>query len=91
MSMITSMDRDGDGVDRGEFVCGMLIAMGVIAEAEAEALCRRFDELDVDNSGRLDSKDLELLAAQEEERAQSRRRGSLRQDTRPSPAVLKMV
>lgn len=65
--MITSMDKDGDGVDRGEFVCGMLVAMGVVDEADVLPILQRFDELDVDRSGRLDPDDLAILAAQQEQ------------------------
>mmetsp|Transcript_54219 Transcript_54219/g.123557 ORF Transcript_54219/g.123557 Transcript_54219/m.123557 type:complete len:184 (-) Transcript_54219:596-1147(-) len=61
-AMIARLDRDGDGVDRAEFVLGMLVAMDCVSERECAALLDRFDKLDADGSGRLDSEDLRGLA-----------------------------
>ena len=51
------------GVDKGEFVGGMLVAMGLVNYEVVELLCQRFHDLDEDSSGRLDAQDLALAAA----------------------------
>lgn len=67
--MLKNLDRDGDGVDKCEFVVGMLVAMGCANELECAALMSRFDELDKDGSGKLDSEDIEEIAQQLERKS----------------------
>mmetsp|Transcript_1110 Transcript_1110/g.2340 ORF Transcript_1110/g.2340 Transcript_1110/m.2340 type:complete len:311 (-) Transcript_1110:106-1038(-) len=62
IDMILGMDQNGDGVDRAEFVVGMLVAMGLAKEEDCAPLMARFDELDSDRSGRLDKDDLRMFA-----------------------------
>jgi hypothetical protein len=56
------MDKNGDGVSRAEFLMGMLVAMDLCEERECLGLLARFDELDSDQSGQLDSEDLQRIA-----------------------------
>jgi len=66
--MISRMDRDGNGVDRVEFLVGTLIFLG--AEVGGEALSwkhiapmlKQFNSFDVDGDGKLTTRDLERLA-----------------------------
>ena len=60
--MLTSLDRDGQGVDKAEFVVGMLVCMDAVNERECAALMDRFDELDHDRTGRLTHHDLVVIA-----------------------------
>ena len=66
--LIQSLDKDGLGVERVEFVVGMLSNLGATyagAPLTMEA-CKpffaQFDAMDVDKSGRLDQKDLQTMA-----------------------------
>jgi hypothetical protein len=45
---VHDLAKDGDGVDRSEFLMGMLVAMECAELHECEALMARFNELDVD-------------------------------------------
>jgi hypothetical protein len=56
-------DRDGNGVDRMEYVIGMLTHMRILQWSDVQPLLDAFERMDVDGSGRLDRKDLELAAA----------------------------
>jgi len=60
-ALIAGLDEDGDGVDRYEFVIGMLKILDVITEDQVTPWSRRFDALDADGSGKLDREDLEKL------------------------------
>ena len=66
--LIQSLDKDGQGVERVEFVVGMLSNLGATyagAPLTMEA-CKpffaQFDAMDVDKSGRLDHTDLQRMA-----------------------------
>ncbi|PXF45484.1 Two pore potassium channel c [Gracilariopsis chorda] len=49
---LVGMDKDRDNrVDKTEFLAQMLIRSGKVEEDEVQELLKRFDELDVDNSG----------------------------------------
>jgi len=63
LDMIADMDRDGNGVDKCEFVCAMLLQMNKVAEEDLIPLFTKFEELDADGSGVLTSEDLEMLRA----------------------------
>ena len=66
-ALITSLDRNGKGVDKLEFVVGMLIMLG--AEIAGEAITWegirpflvKFDALDVSKTGTIDKSDLQLM------------------------------
>jgi len=63
-SLIPSLDRDGDGVDRIEYVIGMLAQMDILQWSDVQPFLDQFDAMDVDKSGRLDRKDLEAWTKQ---------------------------
>mmetsp|Transcript_60176 Transcript_60176/g.136058 ORF Transcript_60176/g.136058 Transcript_60176/m.136058 type:complete len:341 (-) Transcript_60176:162-1184(-) len=62
--MIAALDKNGDGVDRAEFLMGMLISMECTTERNCDAILKRFAELDKDGSGKLDHEDLVRIAEQ---------------------------
>ena len=62
--MIAALDKNGDGVDRAEFLMGMLISMECTTERNCDAILKRFAELDKDGSGKLDHDDLVRIAGQ---------------------------
>jgi len=64
-TLVRRLDRDGNGVDRAEFVVGMLRILGHVSDADAEPWFDRFDELDVSGTGRLDAADLAEVARRE--------------------------
>ena len=67
VAQITSLDHDGQGVDKLEFVVGMLIMLGAEIAGEAitwESLSPfmvKFDALDVSKNGRIDKDDLQAM------------------------------
>lgn len=63
MDMLNDMDKDGNGVDRCEFVCAMLVQLGKVAEDDILPLLQRFDDLDADKSGLLTKDDIAILRA----------------------------
>ena len=60
--LITSLDKDGGGVDKTEFVVGMLVKLELVDQEDVEPYLKQFAKLDVDGSGVLTSKDLEAAA-----------------------------
>ena len=56
-----AMDMDGDGVQKAEFVIGMLVAMEALDQDKLALYSNKFDELDADGSGSLDADDLPAL------------------------------
>lgn len=68
--MIAAMDLNGDGVDRYEFVIGMLKLLDQLSEEQVAPWSARFDELDEDGSGLLDEDDLRKLGEQLEKMVQ---------------------
>ena len=71
MELITSLDRDGDGVDKTEFVCGMLEVLGVISKEDYEPFVQQFHELDKTKDGRLKKDDLVDLVEQNRRKAEA--------------------
>ena len=59
--LLLALDRDGNGVDRMEFVVGMLAQIGVISWTDVQTFMDKFDEFDTDRSGRLDKADLQRM------------------------------
>jgi len=66
--LICSLDQDGNGLDRLEFVFGMLMKLGAqlcgspLAWSDVEPFLQRFDAMDVDKSGHLSYDDIEHMA-----------------------------
>lgn len=56
--LIATLDADGNGVDKTEFVVGMLVLLDMVSEEDVKPFLDRFDELDKDGSGKLDHRDL---------------------------------
>ena len=61
--LITSLDKDGDGVDRAEFVLGMLVALGTITEDDYKPFLQQFDRLDTNGDKTLSKEDLVAIAS----------------------------
>lgn len=57
-ALVRRLDRDGRGLDRAEFVVGMLRILGHVTDDDAAPWFDRFDELDRDNDGKLGAEDL---------------------------------
>lgn len=60
--LLVSLDRDGDGVDKAEFVLGMLEKLGVLSREDYEPFLEQFAELDKTGDGRLSRQDLIAIA-----------------------------
>ena len=60
--LITSLDTDGGGVDKTEFVVGMLVKLELVDQKDVEPYLKQFAKLDVDGSGMLTHEDLEAAA-----------------------------
>ena len=56
--MINDMDRDGDGVDKLEFVVGLLTRLDVVHWHDVKPLLELFEKFDQDNSGKLTAADV---------------------------------
>lgn len=69
--LICSLDHDGSGVDRLEFVVGMLIKLGAqmcgspLDWSDVQPFVQRFDAFDLDKSGRLTKDDLLQMVQKE--------------------------
>uniref|UniRef100_A0A7S4C0C4 EF-hand domain-containing protein n=1 Tax=Chrysotila carterae TaxID=13221 RepID=A0A7S4C0C4_CHRCT len=59
--LITSLDKDGNGLNKEEFVLGMLKALEIISDEDTRDFEKQFDKLDVDGSGKLNKQDLEKM------------------------------
>ena len=46
-----SLDKDGNGLDRAEFVVGMMTRLGICSEDDVNPFIAMFDSLDADKSG----------------------------------------
>ena len=58
LGLIDRLDRDNNGVDRAEFLVGMLVAMDCASERECAGILARFAKLDADGSGQLTRDDM---------------------------------
>lgn len=56
--LIAKLDHNNDGVDRAEFLMGMLVAMECASERECRGILDRFAKLDEDGSGKLTRDDM---------------------------------
>ena len=61
LDLIKSLDCDDNGVDKLEFVLGMLMKLELITWSEVKPFLTMFDKFDVDGSGVLDKTDLEMM------------------------------
>ncbi|KAJ8614441.1 hypothetical protein CTAYLR_000794 [Chrysophaeum taylorii] len=61
--MLAEMDKNGDGVDKNEFVLAMIKALNLVELSKIERFEKQFDDADVDGSGKLDKEDIEAIAA----------------------------
>lgn len=60
--LIKSLDKDGSGVDKCEFVVGMLVKLEMVSSDDVAPYLKQFDALDADHSGVLTARDLESFA-----------------------------
>ena len=67
-NLICSLDKDGSGVDKLEFVIGMLVKLELVQWNDVEPFIAQFDMLDVDGSGRLTEEDLAAMVTKLAER-----------------------
>jgi len=58
MDLIASLDKDNNGLDKLEFVVGMLTKLEILHWDDVEPFLAQFDAMDKDRSGRLDREDL---------------------------------
>lgn len=61
MDLLEEFDKDGDGVDKCEFVCAMLVQFGKVTEEDLMPILQKFEELDADGSGLLTKDDVRKL------------------------------
>jgi hypothetical protein len=59
--LMLSLDKDGDGVDRFEFVVGMLSKLEVLDESDVELFEKLFNKMDADGSGKLTREDIDAM------------------------------
>ena len=70
--MLNSMDKNGDGISRIEFLSYILVrTLDIDMESDIDPWLRRFDELDADGSGFLTKEDIDILKAKEDDRLHS--------------------
>jgi hypothetical protein len=63
-NLIRELDVDGNGIDKIEFLVGILTQIGIIdKERHVDPWLERFDELDKDGNGTLDANDIAMLEA----------------------------
>ena len=92
--LITSLDTDGKGVDKCEFVVGMMIKLELVDEADVTPYLKQFDALDIDKSGHLTVEDLEVIALNAADRAgmpQKRGKAKLQQVAKSATMARKMA
>ena len=71
VEMIMSLDIDGEGVDRFEFVVGMLTRLEYVSYEDVAGFIAQFDALDESGDGIITRVELEQYAMKEQERAQA--------------------
>ena len=72
--LITSLDKDGNGIDRTEYVLGMLVALGTVSEADYRPFLENFDQLDTMGDGLLRKEDLSKIVIANREAAATKAR-----------------
>ncbi|KAL1503520.1 hypothetical protein AB1Y20_012000 [Prymnesium parvum] len=71
VELIQSLDVDGKGVDKMEFVVGMLVKLDLIKWSEVKPFITMFDKFDADQNGVLDKHDLEMMVRATQELVES--------------------
>ena len=66
--LMMSLDKDGDGVDKFEFVIGMLTKLELLDEGDVEVFTKLFAKMDADGSGKLTRADIDAARVGSEER-----------------------
>lgn len=84
--LICSLDQEGNGVDKFEFVIGMLVRLEMVHWSDVAPFIAQFEKLDVDGSGRLTEQDLAAMVATLAAKMGSKAPKSLKLD-RPKPTV----
>jgi len=68
VNLMMSLDKNGDGVDKFEFVTGMLALLNAVKQDDVDVFVKLFKVLDVDSSGTLTKDDIqEGLAARQKQ------------------------
>ena len=62
--LILSLDEDGNGLDKCEFVVGLLVKLEMVDKGNAKSFSDLFDALDNDHSGKLSTVELNLMVDQ---------------------------
>lgn len=62
--LILSLDKDQNGLDKFEFVTGMLVKLELVPEEEVTSFVELFEFLDADGSGQLTKKELNQMVDQ---------------------------
>ncbi len=58
VDLMLSLDKDGNGVDKFEFVIGMLTMLDAVKQEDVDMFVKLFEMLDKDGSGMLDGDDI---------------------------------
>eukprot|EP00634_Sargassococcus_sp_CCMP2135_P006292 CAMPEP_0198657736 /NCGR_PEP_ID=MMETSP1467-20131203/19028_1 /TAXON_ID=1462469 /ORGANISM="unid. sp., Strain CCMP2135" /LENGTH=495 /DNA_ID=CAMNT_0044393955 /DNA_START=35 /DNA_END=1522 /DNA_ORIENTATION=+ len=61
-ALVMCLDRDGGGIDKAEFIVGMLRILGHVTDEDVEPWFQRFEELDAQGTGKLDATDVAVVA-----------------------------
>ena len=61
VGLMLSLDKDGNGVDKFEFVTGMLIMLDGVKQQDLDLFSKLFEKLDIDGSGLIDANDITAL------------------------------
>ena len=81
-ALIMCLARDGTGIDKADFIVGMLRILGHVTDEDVEPWYQRFDDLDKNGTGRLDASDVAVIAR--EAAIQARRHSAAREVERRS-------
>jgi hypothetical protein len=65
--LMKSLDLDGNGVDKFEFVFGMLKKLEIVHEEDIEPFVKLFESMDLDGSGLLTPADIEAMEKRKSE------------------------
>jgi len=71
--LIASLDKDNNGLDKLEFVVGMLTKLEILHWDDVEPFLAQFDALDTDKSGRLDKQDLLRMVELRKQRLEAKK------------------
>jgi len=74
--LLAAFDRNGDGIDRNEFVIGMLLHLKIVHQDDIAPFYAQFNKLDVDGSGMLTQADIMRMVENWRARASEQGHGS---------------